>query len=217
MLRAPHCDQDNGMVKQAQTRPDLSHRRPTPHGLASLYRLRRTEKHIRETADLGGRAIDLQTVDNDIQCDGTADANYKPFRDTLLRALRRIATQAPQATILVVSSPWATVENYVAVIPKIPGGKERFTGTGPCDLFDGAGRPRPAQMKYQQKVIDDYLAQVATACRQVQTCHYDDGALAHMPIVAADLIPDFNHLSIAGQAKQAALEWKTLAPLVSRG
>jgi lysophospholipase L1-like esterase len=157
----------------------------------------------------------IQTVDNDIRCDGTDDSNYKAFHDTLAAALSKLATQSPDAVILIVSSPWATVTDYVSVVATLPGGKAQFAGTGPCDLFDTSGRPARAHMRYQQDVIDKYLAQVAAACKQVPTCHYDNGALAHLAIAAADLTTDYNHLNVTGQAKQAALEWKVLAPLLT--
>ena len=36
--------------------------------------------------------------------------------------LEHIATARPDAMILVVSSPWATVENYTSVVATLPGG-----------------------------------------------------------------------------------------------
>ena len=87
-----------------------------------------------------------------------------------------------------------------------------FAGTGPCDIFDSRGRKQRAQMRYQQQVIDNYQRRLRTACRSVPNCHDDQGALARMRITAADLTPDLNHLSTAGQQKQAATEWEVIAP-----
>lgn len=153
----------------------------------------------------------IQTVDNDIRCDGTDQENYTAFHD----ALTRIDAQNPDAATLVVSSPWATVAHYVSVVMNQPDAITVFTGAGPCDLFDPSGHPNRTHMAYQQHVIDAYLTQVQNACRQVRTCHYDRGVLAHLKIDADDLTPDYNHLSIAGQAKQAAVEWAVLEPLVN--
>jgi lysophospholipase L1-like esterase len=158
----------------------------------------------------------IQTVDNDIRCDGTDGDNYRPFHDTLAAALTKISRQSPRAAILIVSSPWSTVADYAAVAATLPGGRKQFTGTGPCDLFDPSGRPNRAHQRYQQQVIDKYFAQLVDACRQVPTCHDDGGALAHLKIDATDLTPDYNHLSVAGQAKQAALEWKVLRPVLGK-
>ena len=41
----------------------------------------------------------IQSVDNDMRCDGTDADNYAPFAATLTE-------------VLIVSSPWATVQNY---------------------------------------------------------------------------------------------------------
>jgi hypothetical protein len=54
----------------------------------------------------------IQSVDNDIQCDGTDASNYAPFAATLTDVLKKITVGAPKAKILIVSSPWASVDNY---------------------------------------------------------------------------------------------------------
>jgi hypothetical protein len=152
----------------------------------------------------------IQEVDNDLQCDGTDKDNYGPFAEILRAQLTRITTASPRATILLVSSPPGTVQNYGEVVAALPEAKSKNTGTGPCDMFSPSGKAMPAHWHYQDSVIKGYQAQLASVCKQFANCVYDDGALYRLKITAGDLAPDGEHLSIAGHAKQAALEWKVL-------
>lgn len=149
----------------------------------------------------------IQSVDNDMSCDGTDPSNYEPFGTTFAEALEIIVEGAPGAEILVVSSPWATAQDYTDVVADIPAARALFTGDGPCDLFDISGQQNPTAIAYQQDVIDHYFAQLAQHCADYPNCRYDDGAMGHLVIDAGDLSPDFNHMSIAGHAKAAATEW----------
>ena len=78
----------------------------------------------------------IQSVDNDMRCDGTDADNYAPFAATLTEILKKITSGAPKAKILIVSSPWATVQNYGQVAAQLPGPRAANSGTGPCDQFD---------------------------------------------------------------------------------
>ncbi len=152
----------------------------------------------------------IQEVDNDIRCDGTDRDNYPHFAQNVTQALTRITEAAPDATVLLVSSPPGTVENYGAVAVELPGGKANNTGTGPCDLFSPSGKAVPAHWRYQEKVILGYQGQLADVCQKFPSCVYDGGALYRMPVTAEDFATNGNHLTIAGHAKQAELEWGVL-------
>ena len=60
---------------------------------------------------------------------------------TLTDVLKKLTTGAPKAKILIVSSPWSTVQNYAQVAARLPGPRAANSGTGPCDLFDPSGKP----------------------------------------------------------------------------
>ncbi|MGB9378706.1 MAG: GDSL-type esterase/lipase family protein [Mycobacteriales bacterium] len=152
----------------------------------------------------------IQEVDNDIKCDGTDPANYQHFAETMAGYLAKISAKAPKATILLVSSPPGTVDNYGEVASHLPRAKAANTGNGPCDLFNPSGRAVPAHWRYQDQVIRGYHAQLEAVCKRFPTCRYDGGALYRMVITAEDLAPDGQHLSISGHRKQAALEWQVL-------
>jgi len=152
----------------------------------------------------------IQEVDNDMQCDGTDPDNYPHFGQTLSDLLTTITATAPNATILLVSSPPGTVRNYGTVVATLPGPKAGNTGTGPCDMFSPEGDAVPAAWRYQAQIIRHYQAQLETVCSRFPTCRYDGGALYRMTITAEDLAPDGMHLSVSGHRKQAALEWRVL-------
>ncbi len=151
----------------------------------------------------------IQSVDNDIHCDGTDPQNYKPFAATLRRTLEFINKRAPRAQIFLVSQ-WATVKNYTSVIKTIPDKRVEESGDGLCNVFDRSGRLRPSGMASQQQIVDAYHARLASTCAAVARCRYDRGALQRMVIVRGDLSPDANHLSIRGHAKMAAKVWAAL-------
>ena len=152
----------------------------------------------------------IQSVDNDIRCDGTDPDNYAPFAATLTQVVRKISSAAPKARILLVSSPPGTTTNYAQVVSKIPSLRSANSGDGPCDLFSQSGKPVPPHWRYLDRVTQHYLDEVASVCKKFATCQYDNGALYHMTLTPDDLSPDGNHLTITGLRKQAALEWRVL-------
>ena len=153
----------------------------------------------------------IQTVDNDIQCDGTDSANYGPFAATLTGVLGRLTSAAPRAKILIVSSPWATVDNYGKVAAQLTGPRAHNSGTGICDLFDPAGKPVPAHWRTLEGITLHYLGELKSVCAKFPACQYDNDALYHMPITTDDITKsDGAHLTIAGLRKQADLEWRVL-------
>jgi hypothetical protein len=152
----------------------------------------------------------ISSVDNDIRCDGTDGQNYQAFGDQLRSALKIIATAAPQAQIFIASSPWASEENYAAMLAKV-GAKDHATGSGPCDLYDSAGKLQPKHLRYTKAVTARYHEQVVRVCAEFPQCRYDGGALRRMVIVPADVSSDHDHLSIKGHHKEAAVEWAVLS------
>jgi len=154
--------------------------------------------------------VTIMTVDNDIRCDGSDSSNYGSFAATLARALRIINVGAPKARILLVSSPWSTVEQYAAAISSNPDLVRENSGSGKCDLFNVKGKPAPGNRRYLQKIITGYYAVLARTCAHAAGCVYDRGALGHLAITLGEMTTDHNHLSIAGHRKVAVLEWSVL-------
>ena len=154
------------------------------------------------------KLILVQTIDNDIRCDGTDDANLEPFGADLSTALETLSSHLPTSKIFVVSQ-WATVKAYDKVVFALS--PSHLQGDGPCDPVDPAtGKIVASKEAYLQGLVDKYWAVVTRVCGTFASCRTDGGAMQAMDLVAADLSSDYNHLSIAGHAKMAAMEWAAL-------
>ena len=157
------------------------------------------------TADL----VLVQSIDNDIRCDGTDSENYEPYRASLTKVVDTLTQGMPEARIFFVSQ-WADVKTYDRVAFSV--NPDHLTGTGPCDTVDPKTKKIvPARETYLQRIVDDYFGIVTEVCARYPTCKTDAGANQDMDLVADDLTTDMDHLSVAGQAKMAALEWKALS------
>jgi hypothetical protein len=150
----------------------------------------------------------VQSIDNDIQCDGSDPQNYGPYRQKLTGVLDSLTQDLPNADIFFVSQ-WASVQEYDRVARSID--PAHITGTGPCDPIDlETHRLDPKHEAYLQDVVDHYWRIVTDVCAQYPTCRTDHGAMQQMRLVKGDLASDLNHLSVAGHHKMAALAWRAM-------
>jgi GDSL-like lipase/acylhydrolase family protein len=153
----------------------------------------------------------VQIGDNDIRCDGQDSTRSAEFRDGLTTQLAALAKGLPKARIHVVS-PWGTIDSYIRAIKSLGLNVQlEHAGKGPCSLFaPGTGAVVPEHVAYLKRTLTLFSAAMASACKSVPTCRYDGGAAARMNVTAADLGWRHEHLSIAGHAKLAAIEWASL-------
>ncbi|MDP9222533.1 MAG: hypothetical protein M3P18_01505 [Actinomycetota bacterium] len=152
----------------------------------------------------------IETLDNDIRCDGTDEQNYAPFGVSFEHALNRITRGAPRARIFVVGSPAGSVESVTQVRSKFPDFIKLAGGDGQCNTIDSVGHIRQAGISQVNAIVKGYQAELASHCAKFPRCRYDGGALSRMVVTAEDLAVDHVHLSIAGQRKQAEVEWAAL-------
>jgi lysophospholipase L1-like esterase len=151
----------------------------------------------------------IQTIDNDIRCDGTDVQNYEVFRATLQTALEQLHVGAPSATIFLVSQ-WGSVQRSVEVGQQLPFSVKYASGDGPCDVYDPSGAIRPQKVQFLQDVVDHYHAQLRAACATVPNCRTDNGAMQRLDLVLDDVVADGNHLSVQGHHKMASIAWDAL-------
>lgn len=145
----------------------------------------------------------VQSIDNDIQCDGSDPQNYGPYRQKLTAVLDAVTRDLPDAQVFFVSQ-WATVKEYDRLLLKID--RSHITGTGPCDPIDlETRRLDPQHERYLQHLVDHYWGIVTDVCGAYPHCRTDQGLLQTMKLDKADLVEDENHLSVAGHAKMAAM------------
>jgi hypothetical protein len=150
----------------------------------------------------------VQTIDNDQKCDGTDAANYAPYRTKLTQVLDTLAQGLPDARIFILSQ-WADVKTYDRVVFALK--PSHLAGDGPCDTVNPQTmKIDPAKEAYLQGMIDDYWGIVTDVCALHPTCRTDGGALQHFDLKPEDLSSDYDHLSVAGHAKLAAMVWAVL-------
>jgi hypothetical protein len=150
----------------------------------------------------------IQSIDNDIKCDGSDPQNYGPYRRKLTAVMDSLTQDLPNADVFFVSQ-WGSVKEYDRVARSID--PSHITGTGPCDPIDLTTRRfDPTHEAYLQHLVDHYWGIVTGVCAKYPACRTDQDAMQKMKLVKADLASDLNHLSVAGHAKMAALAWQAL-------
>ena len=153
----------------------------------------------------------VQSIDNDIRCDGTDEQNYDPFEAGITEVLTYLQETAPGIKVFFVDQ-WTSVKAYDDVVSKLPGGVEHLTDSGPCAVFGADGKRDPKAEAYLQAQVDAYYKRITHVCAQVVGCATDEGMLQELALEAGDLTPDMDHLMPSGQAKMAAIAWEQLPP-----
>lgn len=151
----------------------------------------------------------IQSVDNDIRCDGSDDTNEAAYGEKISAVLKSIADAAPDAVIYVVGE-WATAQNYADVVAMRPELVAQNQGDGVCDNFDGSGQQRPEGIAGVQAIADAYGEQLRSSCETFPTCTYGGDEIRNMVITDEDLTSDGGHLTISGLKKMAAVAWERL-------
>jgi hypothetical protein len=151
----------------------------------------------------------VNSIDNDIRCDGSDPDNYDAFEAAIDELLTFLEESAPGTRVFFVDQ-WSSVVRYNDVVSTLPGGIEHLTDNGPCGAFREDGTRNPEGEAYLQQQVDEYMARIISACGRHDDCATDKAALQELALEAADLAPDFDHLSVTGLAKEAAIAWEAL-------
>jgi hypothetical protein len=158
----------------------------------------------------------VQTIDSDIQCDGSDVANVPRFGLALRDALRSITAASPDSKLLVVGQLGrprpAFVKRVVAAHPEVKGD---LSGSGICDFYDEHGRLVPAHFGTLTRIIGKYEAEQARVCAEIPNCQTDGGVRATYKDKLANFTDDWNHLNVRGQADEAALIWPVVAKILN--
>ena len=152
----------------------------------------------------------IQSIDNDMQCDGTDEQHLPVYRDGLVKVMDVLSAGLPDATILFVSQ-WGSVQEYTAAAIGVD--PSHLAGTGPCDVVDpGTLEVVPDKLPTFQQLVDEYFNTIVDVCSTYAHCITDEGAMQAMQLDPADLTSDLNHLSPSGHAKMAEIAWDVLYP-----
>lgn len=152
----------------------------------------------------------IQSIDNDLRCDGTDEDNYDPFEGSIDEVLAYLFEANPAVHVFFVDQ-WGSVAHYDDMAAKDPGIVRYLSGSGVCDTFSLHGKRNPKAEAYLQNLVDSYFARIVQACSKYAGCATDEGANQAMTLERSDITDDYNHLTVQGQAKMAALEWKALS------
>ena len=189
-----------------------------------------TEGHVSNTAQGGAvaaRLVDqaegalnrvpapavaiIQTIDNDIRCDGTDAAHVPEFGADLDGALALITQRSPKTRVLVVGQ-MGRPATAAPAIAQNPGSKVGVTGTGICDFFDPAGKLVPSKIVTLTGIIEGYEKEQARVCATYEQCSTDEGVFAGF--VDGPDTAILGHLTVAGHAQAAALIWPKVEALL---
>ena len=119
----------------------------------------------------------VETIDNDIRCDGTDAAHVPEFGASVEQALALITSASPQTKILLVGQPGrpspAFLQDYIAAHPAA---KPQLTGSGICDFFDSSGALDQEHLATLTGIIDSYETEENRVCAKFAQCSTDGGA-----------------------------------------
>lgn len=176
--------------------------------VSSLAGQARTALHSVPTPEL----VIVQTIDDDIRCDGTDPSNVSSFGDALQQTLKAINAASPQSKILVVGQLGRPSPSFVAqLVADHPEVKHYLVGPGICDFYDQDGNLNKDSFTALTKIIDGYEAEQARVCAAVTNCRTDQGVRAAYTDKLENFTGDWNHLNVAGQAIEAKLIWPVVA------
>ena len=154
----------------------------------------------------------VQTVDNDINCEGT---NIADVGDKLAAALALIHDASPNTKILValqLGRPRVAFINEL--VAHDPAAKAGLTWNDDCSFFDSKGSLRVHGVEKLSAVIDRYEAEEARVCAAVANCVTDGGVRKAYVDKIENFSPDYAHLNARGQAAEAALIWPVVEDLL---
>lgn len=163
-------------------------------------------RELLRTADPLPDVVLIQTIDNDVRCDGTDAEHVGTFAEELDAVLSEIRRDIPDVQFVIVSQ-WSTPADYARWVATKPEHASAGAGTGPCHLWDADGRVRASGVQSLTSIIESYWRATEETCSQHPGCFTDGGAAGKMRITDADIGPDGGHLSTAGHAKLAELVW----------
>lgn len=154
----------------------------------------------------------VQTIDNDIRCDGTDAGNVSTFGDTLKGALESINAASPESKILLVGQLGRPNPTFLSqLVAADPSVKDFLIGSGICDFYNEQGKLNKDSFTALTNIIDSYEAEQARVCAAVPNCRTDQGVRAAYTDKLKNFTDDWAHLNVAGQAAEAKLIWPVVA------
>jgi hypothetical protein len=154
----------------------------------------------------------IQSIDNDIRCDGTDATHVAEFGTQMAATLELITEASPRSRILVLgqlSDPAAEAE----ALSDDPAAVEALKGEGVCDFFDLDGTLRTDRIEALTGIIEAYETEQARVCAQFPPCR-DDGGQPPDTWIEGPFLMEDGYGSIELQALLAELRWPVVAEVL---
>jgi lysophospholipase L1-like esterase len=156
----------------------------------------------------------IQTIDNDIRCDGTDEEHAAELRESVLEALQTISARSPDTKILLVSQVGRPLPHAQM---RYDAGTNWEGGDGACDFFDATGAVVPAKAEHLTRIIEGYEAAQLSACAEVPTCYPDNGSGSSFVETWAYMEGADNiHFNAVGLAALAEHMWPTIEQVLGQ-
>jgi hypothetical protein len=157
----------------------------------------------------------IQTVDNDIRCDGTDAAHVPEFGMSVANALDVITSASPNSKILLVSELGRPSTTFVELFAAAnPGFEQSVTGPGICDFYNESGALADTNFAALTDIVDSYENEENQVCANVPQCHTDGGVRAAWIDRVDYFSSDWNHLNSRGLAAEAEQIWPTVETIL---
>ena len=151
----------------------------------------------------------IQSLDNDIRCDGTDADQVDQLGEDLAAVLDVVTEQAPDATIVFTGSPGG-VGDYVAMLESHPHYEPEGEG-GVCDLFDAEGNRHDAGIEALTSIVGAYERELAQVCGRYPQCVDATAAADSWRPTPASFAIDLQHPSVKGHRELAEVIWPAVA------
>jgi predicted small lipoprotein YifL len=184
-------------------------------GGASASRLAAMVEQALSAVPVPALAI-IQTIDNDIQCDGKDAERITAFGESVREAIQLIVEASPNGHVLVVGQLGRPSATFLeALVAKVPSQRDALTGAGPCDFFNPSGELNQEHIANLTAIIDAFEAEQAKVCAEFTQCTTDGGVRAAYIDKLENFSSDWNHLNVRGQAAEAELIWPVVQKLLA--
>lgn len=159
----------------------------------------------------------IETIDNDIRCDGTDQIHIPELGASVAAALKVITSASPNSRILVVGQPGRPDADFIRqTVAAHPQRKKGFEGNGPCDFYDRSGTIDEQHIQTLSNIIDAYEAEENRVCLLVPNCADDGGARKQWVDHLDWFAPDLAHNNVTGLTHVAAQLWPVVRHLLQR-
>lgn len=151
------------------------------------------------------RLLLIQTIDNDIRCEGPPPSNLGQFGANIRAVLQFVVHHSPQTQIMMFSQAGRPA-TYAAAMSHNRDTRLGNEGTDKCAIFNVEGHLEPAHIRRLTAILASYETVERRECNAVPQCHYS-AVLAHVRDTLRAYTSDLGHPSVFGARRFSAVVW----------